>query len=395
MLTTVFHGKIPPTVITPKQMKQQLEIVANNIGTELMIPGDDQRGHISQLYTMLTAKVRVTKDILIIKIMVPLVSREFYNLYHIVPVPFVNNKQLTAIIPSTQYIAVNLKQDHYYMLTKEDKQACKVFEDNELICNQNKPLFNIQGNVTQCEMAVMLDPKVIHENCVMETIDKQQIWIELAAENNYLYTMRENMSLTEICGTKITRCTLAGSGILTIPKQCLIKVGSVELSSRNVIKGDVTPIMLVPHTNITETFPSGISTNNNIQNFAEIINNPEFETLTKAIQQQKKDADEPLMNMHDIHQYTISYTLASIMIIILIVYLCKQRLQRMCKQETSQLKNSNKEQEMVVINMNSSEDSVQTLPIAASRFARPAALDKWTTRTSIKEETQRQVKQEN
>lgn len=47
MLTTIFHGKIPPSIITPNQLKQQLEIINKHIS--LMIPGDAMSGHISQL----------------------------------------------------------------------------------------------------------------------------------------------------------------------------------------------------------------------------------------------------------------------------------------------------------------------------------------------------------
>lgn len=128
LLTEVFHGKIPPAVITPDQLKQQLQTITKHSGNDLMVPGDDQRGQISHLYTMLSAKVSVIDESLIVKITVPLISREYYHLYHIVPVLFEYQNELQSIVPATSFMAANLEQDRFYMLSKEEKQTCKVPE---------------------------------------------------------------------------------------------------------------------------------------------------------------------------------------------------------------------------------------------------------------------------
>lgn len=50
---------IPPIMIITiaANIKDQLKITADRIGHDLMIPGDDQKGHISQLCAMLSAMI--------------------------------------------------------------------------------------------------------------------------------------------------------------------------------------------------------------------------------------------------------------------------------------------------------------------------------------------------
>lgn len=78
MLTDVYHGKIPSTVITPAQLKRQLTLIGNTIPHNLMVPGEQQ--DIAHLYSLLTAKVKIIDDNLIVQIKVPLLNLEFFKL---------------------------------------------------------------------------------------------------------------------------------------------------------------------------------------------------------------------------------------------------------------------------------------------------------------------------
>lgn len=321
MLTMVFHGKIPPTIITRSQLKKQLDIISKNIEHHLMVPGNDQKGHISQLYTMLGAKVRVVPDRLLIRIKIPLICREYYKLYHILPVPFSMQNSLKTIVPSTAYIAINLKQDHYYMLSMEDKQNCKSYDEDLIICRQIQPLYNVQTNHTQCEMSIILDPKSAHRNCKIISIDKPQVWTALAEDNNYLFTMRQQTSISIICNANTQHCTLDGSGILTIQPQCIIKSGTLEISARNMMTSDTAPVILLPTINITDHIP----TEKAIQPTPDVINWNDFQTdaamdlLTKSIIQQQNDAQRTLLSTHDVHHYSAVYT---IFVMVLVTIIC-------------------------------------------------------------------------
>lgn len=315
---------------------------------------------------MLSAKVSVTSENLIIKINIPLISREYYHLYHVVPVPFIYEGDLHTVVPSTEYIAVNLKQDHFYMLTAEDKKACKVFEDDRLICNQLKPLFNVQNDKQQCEISVLLNPATAHTKCKIIQLNLYQAWTALAAENNYLYSVKDPLEISIICNVNTKHCSLTDSGMITIPKHCMIKSGSIEMTARNIIIGAIEPILLIAPTNISHNMPSRQSPPNNVENWEEIVDNSDLDVLTNAIIHQREKSSIQFANSHDIHHYTISYTLLCAMLIAITVYVWRVRPQCWCKKRTWAIKKST----AVDIPMQEIKEEEETYsrPFARARF---------------------------
>lgn len=102
----------------------------------------------------------------------------------------------------------------------------------------------------------------------------------------------------------------------------MIKSGNIEVTARNTFAADSDTIILVPAVNITKNLLSQKEVNVNIENWNDIINNAEMDTLSKAIMKQKEESSNS-PNTHDIHHYTISYTLVCIVIIIIIVGIWK------------------------------------------------------------------------
>lgn len=329
LLTKVYSGKLPTDIIAPTQLLEQIIHISNHLQPNLMVPGGPTKDKITQLYSILEAKASVTKDHLIIKINIPLVNREFFKLYHIIPVPFIKDNKLQSIVPSTKYLALNLKQDHFYVLTDKLKDQCKVLENNSLICKQTQPLHSIQPNKSHCEITIMLHPEAAHDRCLVTKTNKQQIWTALRTENNFLFSFVRRAFISIICGSgphsTTTQCEINGAGIITLEQKCMIKSGTIEITAKNTISTSREPALLTPIVNISD---STMDFNNHMVNLDEFKINPQLDILRDAIRLQRDSEETRKVDVHHIHHYVAIYFCIIIILVLIIVILFRKRLKK-------------------------------------------------------------------
>lgn len=140
------------------------------------IPGDGLRNNLVHLYKIMNAEISIGKKNMIIKLTTALIEREFYDMHHILPVPFFTINAWRMINTKTQYICNNKHQDKYYMISQNEKAACKTFMDDILICEQKHILYNMYNGSSDCEMAIFSQAfKAIPPKCETIPIDNGQI----------------------------------------------------------------------------------------------------------------------------------------------------------------------------------------------------------------------------
>ncbi len=231
-------------------------------------------------------------------------------------------------------------------------------------------------------MAILLEQKNASRSCKTKEVNDQQVWKALSTKNNYLYTTTHEIDVSIICHAEDTKCTITGSGMLTIPTNCIIKSGPIEISAQNVIIGDISPIMFIPPGNIIDHIPSKPTFTNDIENWREFEQtNPELEFLSKAIQQQPQDADAQLLDVHDIHHYTLSHTIVAILIMISVLYMMRRRLQRMYRKRTSTVETNivDPTSKIPTDNLQSAAAAILPIysePVSVENFNRPSFLVK-------------------
>lgn len=109
VLTDTHHGKISPSLLSPKQLQEELIKIRNYLPSSLEIPVDFDN-HL-QLYKLMTVEGGLTKDHVIFKISIPLCDQEPFELYKLFPVPYVFNNSLIAIELCDEILAINAHFD--------------------------------------------------------------------------------------------------------------------------------------------------------------------------------------------------------------------------------------------------------------------------------------------
>lgn len=307
LISHTHHGKVSSKLIAPAELKESLAKVAANKSSELMLPGDNNPHDIAKMYSLLEAKVRINPDAILLKIAVPLLYRDVFNLHHIIPVPFLQEHQLKLITTKYQYIGVNTRQDRYYLMTTLQKTECKEFSDDFTICNQDSILYNTQHGNANCEMAILTQAS-ISPRCAMKEIRPYQVWSRLITPNQFIYAVPNKTMLNIICKDSSVVCSINGLGIIAIPPQCMIQMENMEISSKNTYSSEL-PIVIAPSINISDVMQNAHESRNiNSTMLLSYQINPELDALELAVQQQRAaETISPTIEWHHIHHYTLIY----------------------------------------------------------------------------------------
>ncbi|XP_037956859.1 uncharacterized protein LOC119686357 [Teleopsis dalmanni] len=117
------HEKINPLLITPQQLITEGEKIRAHLPSHLQFPVE--QNDILTLYKLMQVTGQVSSDHVIFNIMIPLVERKNFEIFHVVP-----TKVLTSIKPSTEYLAINSHKDKYFPITKLALQSCITTEED-------------------------------------------------------------------------------------------------------------------------------------------------------------------------------------------------------------------------------------------------------------------------
>ncbi|XP_037045848.1 uncharacterized protein LOC119081228 [Bradysia coprophila] len=330
LVTHVHHGKVSPIVISPAQLKQHLIAISSNITNDLMIPGDNIPENVAHIYNLLEARVRVSTNQILLRITIPLISRDMFTLHHIIPVPFQHDNTFRAITTPYQYIALNKRQDRYYMLTPQLYAQCLQFDGNVIICKQKYPVYTVQQDEALCEMAILTHAsKEIPPRCHTTIMKKNQAWSKLITPNSFIFSVQNKSILNMICKDSITSCTVQGSGIIAISRQCMIQTENLEFASENIYDED-QPIIITPALNATTDIDMDIDQliQQPMESFPTYNISNELNNLQAAVSDQRKILQHPAVNTHHIHHYTLVYIIIFVLITAAICIFIKEHSKR-------------------------------------------------------------------
>lgn len=305
-LADIYHSKINMHLLTPEQLSKELQIISGQISKELTLPINNIQSDLYQIYKLLKIKARLSKEYFIFEIAVPLISRDSFQLYRLIPVPVQVGNDMISIIPITNYVATNLMRDSYVEVRDEDLQTC-VHQEESYICQLRGPIKRLEPEEKFCltEKIDICQPK--KETC-------KNMWLQLHDLSSYLYFACDTYSLTIICDndneTRARRVSKAG--LIQLDKECIAKGRDITLYSYqqenkltlkpDLLLANIAPIQHHHLANITLTLLETTTDDAQI--------NSTLTSLGKQIAYMKAAAlEEGTITVHDVHHYAISYVL--------------------------------------------------------------------------------------
>lgn len=155
----------------------------------------------------------------------------------------------------------------------------------------------------------------------------QNQWISLTNPNQYLYFCCGQCQLRIICKDQVTAHQLTGSNIINIAEGCLVKTDNSTIyshytpESKMEISYKVTAPEIAPINHVVNITLDEIT----IENSTLKSNEELIKELGQRIQTMK--ADEALVDnisVHDVHHYSLIYSLWGVVIIVAVLFACRR-----------------------------------------------------------------------
>ncbi|KAJ8723327.1 hypothetical protein PYW08_003239 [Mythimna loreyi] len=303
-LADIYHSKINMHLLTPEQLSNELQIISGQISKELTLPINNIQSDLYEIYKHLKIKARMSKEYFIFEISVPLISRDSFQLYHLIPVPLQVGKDMISITPLADYIATNLMRDSYIEIKNDDLQTC-TYQDKSYICQLRGPIKRLgpEEKFCQTEQIGICQPK--KETC-------KNMWLQLHDLSSYLYFACDTYTFTIICDNETRTRRVSKAGLIQLDKECIAKGHDITLYSyqqenKLTLKPDLFLANIAPiqhHHLVNITLPFLETTIEDAQ-----INNTLTHLGNQIAAMKKAALEEGTLTTHDIHHYTISYVL--------------------------------------------------------------------------------------
>lgn len=306
-VTNIYNGKFNFHLLTPDQLKQELNVIAGLIQRDLTLPVENY--DLSKMYNLLRVKARITEEYVIFEIKIPLIGRDKFEISKIIPVPYqVDLENENVIVPISEYAGINVNKDAYVPLTESDVNSCAKRDTNTVLCHIKMPVYQIKNDRSFCVKV----PNT--RTCKTITSPCYNRWTELHKLNTYFYFCCQQCQLKLLCNDQVTTVQMTNVGLLSVDQGCTIKTADFIVYSH---RRELTNLSISSHIPAPE-----ISVINQLYNFSipehfkpsNITDNTEDLSELREIQKHLEDLKkvEPIsdeVSYHDVHHYVAIYVL--------------------------------------------------------------------------------------
>lgn len=160
---------------------------------------------------------------LLTQIVLPIVERQSYTVYEIIPIPILIGNTTIIINPTTSLVLINNNGIEYIPLPPSEYENAKTNSKAEKII---KPSKNSQLDYTQsCELTIFMNPqkKIIQNLCEIKIIPTANYFISLNNNHLFFVTIVKPTTIKEYCnGRSIKSYDIMINGKLSIRNYCSI-----------------------------------------------------------------------------------------------------------------------------------------------------------------------------
>lgn len=234
LIATILFAKqnvLHPSIITPSHLRDELSQIKLHGLTEF--PFSLEHTDEIHKYLMITElSVIYYQGTLIFAIKIPLVLKELYQLFHLIPLPLqlVHQPVYSYIDPSFPYLTLSESRTYYGQM--EDLMSCKKLPPDEYIC------YNVIVHLTKerpiCETTLRLNPQLLEipPDCQTRTIKStMEVWHSIQ-NNQWLYILTQATPITLNCGkSQIFDAVIQGTGIFNLNPGCRCYTTSTLLAA--------------------------------------------------------------------------------------------------------------------------------------------------------------------
>lgn len=324
-LLNVHSGQVSANILTPTQLKLQLQKIHTTIDSSILVPGEDAHDELRSLYSIMDIQATTTHKQIVFKITLPLILNQQLQVFELRPVPTLHDAKYIWFEPSTTILLTTMKRTHYYPMSKDDLRDCNAYGKNTVICRQKGIMHMSQTTHLGCEIQLLNHEGNLRGNCTFRTTPVRDTWIALREPNKWIYAIYNAPQMDIICNDQLRHQQIRGEGIIHLQPHCSIRHNMFEITAQNNYE-DVISASILPELNIvTEIAKYQQTRSPKLMTFS--VTN--VTTLDEMIQSTKMKEQLPeQLDGHNLHHYGLGYTLVLVIFAYIIFHIIRYRKAR-------------------------------------------------------------------
>jgi hypothetical protein len=260
----------------------------------------------------------MTTAYLIFEVRLPLINNEQYELNRIIPIPQITRHSENSIAVTSDYLAANLRRDMIVPLDNLDVTSCTKFQENNLLCVINQPIYDIKEAKSLCEAQIINIGGL--SACRARVSDCSDKWVRLHTRGAWLFSCCEECTARIFCSAGVTSRHLRGTGIITLDFGCMLKGKSFIIHSRNDYYSELKLTSMEEKIYTRESSINHILTDSQ-HTFVPEDHKKTLKELKTKIEQVKEQQQTLSVqsSTHDTHNYVL-YTVVGVLTTVFIVW---------------------------------------------------------------------------
>lgn len=331
-LEDVVSGKITQLIPKNKLTSDLLEI-ETHLRENQKLPIDFNIENPLHIFKYSKISASLYGDRLLMEVTIPIVERESYTVYKIIPIPTTINNVTIIINPATNYVLMNDEQKEYIPITPKEFTGGKFNLRGERII---KPAENARIEYSQnCEISIFMNPTkdTIAKFCDIKVIPTSNYFISINSNDMFYAKINKPLIITEYCrGKAAQNHEIIESGLLQLSKECRIVTDKISLRPRANFRFESKDIIVLANSTQNTTFESiserinfimnisipQIDDNVLIQDYTTDYNNL-FAKAEKIIEISKMNAKWDEIHYSNVNNNKKTYIFVIILILIMVI----------------------------------------------------------------------------
>lgn len=311
-LLNVHNGQVSANILSPRQLKLQLQKIHATVDSSILVPGEDAHDELRSLYGIMNIQAATAYEQIIFKITLPLISNRQFQVFELIPVPTLHNGKYIWFVPDSPILLTTITRSYYYPMSRDDLHECNAYGKNAIICEQKNIMHFAQTTQLGCEIQILNHGSNLRGNCTFKTTPIRDTWITLREPNKWIYVIYDDPQMDIICKNQLTHQQIRGEGIIELQPHCSIRHAMTELTTRNNYEDTISESIL-PELNIATE----------IENYRQkhdpklmVFRKTNITTLDEMIQNTKNQEERlpAQLDVHDLHHYGLGYTLVLVIV---------------------------------------------------------------------------------
>lgn len=226
-LTFASSGKLHPTVLAQSVLLKKIQSIASFLSNDLIYPGELLlQSTTVKFLDFMSVSMEFEEEVLIFKITVPFVNKNFYQLHKIWTIPFIKNTDILSVTQKLKIIGLSAGRAEHILTNEGQLSECK-FLNNLYICDDN-----MEKMTQSCELQLLQEKG--YEYCQVRQFKEGFFLRQLMEIGQHLFFTKTEDTLRVTCEhNESYNLVLKNKGMLQISKYChLERDGKIILNSK-------------------------------------------------------------------------------------------------------------------------------------------------------------------